>query len=290
MIYRDTNSTVVLDHPVAGPLTAEVFRGSELILGPEAVSKVDGKFSLLLTYEQTKYDGPITIVWKTTNFEKTTKENVVTPIVSLERINSLFSTDQTVQELRDLEEAVRTIIESYTQQSFGYFVGKYLVQGTGSKTLALPQKLLKLNGITSDGQMLYSVDAFSYGDGWYLESSRDNYLTIKMAPPEELLPYVVSGVIHVPDSYYKSFYDNASYVIDGEWGYLSVPEDVQHAALLLANDYACNESVYRDRYLKMVKSASDNQLQFHNAAFAGTGNVRADQILRLYKRNSMAII
>jgi hypothetical protein len=81
----------------------------------------------------------------------------------------------------------------------------------------------------------------------------------------------------------------AVYSITGEWGYYSVPEDITEAAMLLANDYACGDNLYRDRYLEVIKSGDWN-MGFSNRAWDGTGTARADQLLEPYLRTGMVII
>jgi hypothetical protein len=79
------------------------------------------------------------------------------------------------------------------------------------------------------------------------------------------------------------------YTLHAEWGYDAVPDEVQEAAMLLANDYASHEVGYRDRYLQILKIQQDS-LTYHNAAFRGTGNARVDLLLGGFRRQNGMIV
>ncbi len=291
-IYRDTDGSVVLEHPFEGALTASVYREGRKLFQSTPISSGGGRFVLPLTYRETQFDGELKVIWAGDDegfpFERVQDVQVVSPIVAISRLRTLFiDTNRSEQELRELERAARLVIEAHTGQKFGHEVGVKRVVGTGEKRIPLPNRLHKLYTVTDGAASYFNVST----DGWYLYTSWKNYLTIKEMPPEEFISDVtmVSGVIHVPDTYWKKFHRGTSYVIEGEWGYPTVPEDVQEAALLLANDFGNGESLYRDRYLEAIKSGDWN-LTFSSGAFRGTGNARADSLLEKYCRQGMVII
>lgn len=290
-VYRDTNTTVTFEHPFPGPLVATVYRGGISIMVSDPVMPVAGKFTIPLTYNETQFDGPLDIVWANTDedFSRTTTTQVITPLVALSRLQTLFEdTNWTDPELAELENSVRVYIEAYTGQNFGYEIGTYTVVGNGEKRVSLPKRLIKATSIDGGPATYFSVA----NNGWYLYINHKYMLTIKESPPDEFIDsniYVTHGVITVPDYYWKQFRVGARYTITGEWGYYTVPEDVQEAAMLLANDFACGDSLYRDRYLKSMKSGDWN-LAYTSGAFQGTGNAKADQLLSPYRRQSLVII
>lgn len=293
-IYRDTNTRATFEHPHPGPLNVEVFRSDVKIKEVSAVMPVDepnspNLYSIPLTFEDTQFDGELDIKWFTDSFSRTTSIKVVTPIVSLSKLQTVFEdTNKTLEELKEIEASVRIAIESYTRQSFGYFIGTQVVVGNGENKVVLPRRLIKAINVSGGPPSYFSIA----NTGWHLYIGNKNMLSIKEAPPEDYMEsptYMTHGVIVVPDSYWKQFRIGARYTIEGEWGYYSVPEDVQEAALLLANDIACGDSIYRDRYIEMIKSADWN-FSFSPGAYRATGNVRVDQLLSPYKRDGMIII
>ncbi len=287
-IYRDTTSTVILEHPVTGPLTADIYRGDELISANQSVTSTTGKHSTVLDWNLTAYDGQLKIVWKKTGFSRTTWEEVVTPIIPLSELAELLE-DVSDDDRYDAESVVRRIIEAYTGQSFGKFTGTEMVNGNDSTQLALPRPLLSFTDM-SDDMFVFDVNSFiTRGQGWFLAGRPGAYWTIKDAPPEDVLDDF-NNVIYAPGTIKKRDFSYTSvYTITGDWGYETVPYPVIQAARLLISDYACQDSSYRDRYLQSIKAA-DWRLQFTQAAYDGTGNLKADQLLNDYKLSNLAVI
>lgn len=280
MVYRDEQPKVYLEHPYQGSLTADIYRGGRVVRSNAPVTSVLTVHELQLTYEDTQYDGELTIVWKDAgSFERKTTVSVVSPIVRLSKLQTLFAPDnKTEAALSELESSVRLIIEAYTGHKFEYFKGIINVQASNG-ALALPSRLINVYSIP--GLASYRISP----NGRYVYASNDQWLTVKQAPPEEF-SYVANGVIHVP-GWFRRLRGGTVYSIHGEWGYIDVPDDVQEAALLLANDYACNDGIYRDRYIDSVTTELTNY-RFRTEAFTGTGNVRADMLLSKYKSDGLA--
>jgi hypothetical protein len=289
-VYRDTAANAVFEHPYPGPLTATLYREgvTEPLREVAGISPVGGKYTLPLTWQDTQFDGNLSIEWwnETDDFSRFQTIEVVTPLVSLARLRTLFDGEsKTDAELAELESTVRVFIQAYTGQSFGYRVGSYEFIGTGSKTIALPQRLSKLTAFSGGWKANLSLS----NDGFSIYVAPETLLTVKEAPPEEYLTYVTNGVIRVPEYYIKAFNKGALYTVTGTWGYDVVPDEVQEAAMLLANDFSCSETLYRDRYLESIKIQQDT-ITYHPGAFRGTGNARADLLLGKYRRNGMVII
>lgn len=285
-IYRDTNDTAVLEHPVTGPLTADIYRGDEVISANQAVTSSNGRHATAIDWTSAQYDGQLKIVWKKTGFSRVTYEEVVTPIVPLSELAEL---DLTEEEQFEAEAVVRRIIEAYTGQSFGKFTGTIDVNGNDSSQLALPTPLLILAEM-SDGTLDYDVNSFVIrGSGWFLGQAPGAYWTIKDAPPEEVLDDF-NNVIYAPGTIKKKDFSYTSYyTIKGDWGYETVPYPVIQAARMLISDYSCQDSSYRDRYLESMKAA-DWRIQYTQGAYDGTGNLKADQLLEPFKLSNLAVI
>jgi hypothetical protein len=291
-VYRDTNANVVFEHPHPGPLTAYVYRenGTVPILTAPNITPVAGKYTLPLTWVETAFDGKLSITWSDADdFERTQRIDVVTPLVSLSRLRTLFEGEnKSDEELSELENTVRVFIEAYCRQDFGFFIGSRQFRGTGNNTIMLEQRLNKLTAFSGGWPGYLKISS----DGWTLTVVPENLLDLKQAPPEELLTgntFFVGGVIRVPEQYIRRFNEGTVYTVTGEWGYDTVPDEVQEAAMLLANDFACSEVLYRDRYLESIKIQQDT-ITYSPGAFRGTGNARADLLLAKYRRSGMVII
>lgn len=288
-IYRDNSGTAVLEHPVTGPLTADIMRGSEVISANQPVTSTSGKHTTNIGWALTEYDATLTVKWKKTDFERKTYVEVVTPILPLSELAELLE-DVPLQDQYDAESVVRRIIFVYTGQSFGKFRGTNEVAGNDSTRLALPAPLLSFTDM-SDGVLAYDPSGFRItGAGWFLGQAPGAWWTIKEAPPEEVLDQFSSGVIYAPGTVKKRDFSYTNiYTITGDWGYESVPTPVVQAAKLLISDYACQDASYRDKYLQSMKAA-DWRIQFTQAAYDGTGNLKADQLLEPYKLSNLVVI
>lgn len=293
-LFREEPQTVSLKVPAGTTtVTAKVLRDGEVL--SEKTLSANGNDTLTnieidIPFSAVRYDGPVvallTSLVGTEPLERRHFFDVVTPVLSIEKIAGMVGD---AAEPQEVEKFVRHVVESYTGQSFGYRVGKEIVQGNGESRLYLRRRLLVLKGIKANGVPRTPTPYAISGDGWYLYTDGPNWLEIREAPPDELLDYHISGPIRVPAWYRERFSDNVDYVVDGEWGYYHVPADVQAAAALLVNDYACPQAPYRDRYLNLIKS-SDWTLDYNEQAWAGTGNARADSILNKYKRGDIGLV
>lgn len=289
-VYRETNADVVFEHPIAGPLTANVYREgvTDPILTVADISPASGKYTLSLTWRETVNDGNLRVVWSdAVDFVREQQVEVVTPLLSMTQLRDVFLKDgqtaPTDAELRELEQTVRVFIQAYTGQSFGYSLATKSVETKYGKAV-LGTRAAKLTTVTG-------------GDGVTLRASADGY-TLYVVPSAVVVPGSLEELEARIDGYAHVIYapganpgnvTDATFTVTGAWGYESVPEQVQEAAMLLANDFSCNETVYRDRYLESIKIQQDT-LTYHPGAFRGTGNARADLLLGRYRRSGMVII
>jgi len=250
----------------------------------------------------------IQVIWTFTvpvagQIVKTDTYEVITPILTERQLKAIWP-EATDDEIVEVESVVRYIIQANTGQTFGKRTKAVVVPGTGETALALPERILDITGLQTLTAVLNPSAAIIVADGWYLKKRwSDPVSTIEnddiywqgegvydfsfptSAPHGMgLTPdrYGHGQVISAPGSYAATRWkDDYPFTITGTWGYNTIPSAVQEAAKLLANDYACSEQSYRDRYLDSIKSA-DWRLQFNDKAFLKTGNVRADQLLDQY--------
>lgn len=217
--------------------------------------------------------------------------NIATPYISERDLKSIFS-EGSDEERKNVEAAVRHIINAYCGQSFGRAVKTVVVPGQGQDGLRLPEHLLKVTNFSTLEAELDPRGLIIAGEGWYLKKK---WLE-EIGPLYNDAPYWgvegrPGGVIYAPGATNRPTQWERDYpfTITGEWGYYSVPEPVKQAAKLLVNDYACMEIAWRDRYLESIKAA-DWRLQFNDNAWARTGNVRADQLLSDYVIMDWAVL
>lgn len=295
LIYVNSQDRAVsLEVPVVavpGTFDVEVWKEDEVLANISTVTYASGKYSITLPFSLTQTDNTYSIRWRfnyiedgeTFEYNNFTEVEVVTPILPLSEINDIVKDDEDweYKDLANLERAVRSIIQAHTGQTFGKFVGSRSITGGGESSLRLPQRLISINNINGDPYVSQSVAL--RGGGWFLESKVWGVPTIRADfDGWHENPYTSPAPIRHP--YQRNnhiFIKNYEYAIDGVWGWNAVPESVKEAARLLVNDYACGDSMYRDRFLSSI-SAADWKIQFHEGAFTSTGNVRANQLLSEY--------
>lgn len=297
--YRNELANVDLEVPVAaitGTFEVTAYEGETLLYTFPTVGAIPGGYRVTLPFSLVQTDRTFDVRWKfdyvegsaIKTYNSVTEVEVVTPIIPLSQLTSLLD-DVSEEDRREAEAVVRRIVEVYTGQSFGKFYGTKDVNGNDGTELALPNPLISFSSV-SDYQFNYEPSIFLIrGEGWFLTGAPGAYWEIKNAPPEEVLD-TFNNVIYAPGTVKKRDFEFCNtYTITGYWGYDSVPVPVVQAAKMLISDYACQDSSYRDRYLQSMKAA-DWRVQFTQAAYDGTGNLKADQLLNPYKLTNMVVI
>lgn len=282
-IFRDSPVSLNLDIPnvVETEVTATIIRD-----GVE-VYEASGS-NVPLPFKIYGYDGPFEVRWEFfvpgdpllhTRYEA---HEIVTPLVDLAGAT---------QEEIEGERLVRRIIEGLTGQSFGFSFGARAVQGSGGHVLKLPQRIINLVGVSLN---VYPYDSIPFGPihisdgGWSITAaSGPVHMSVKAAPPEEAIYY--SGGVIVAPGHVTSWNPGNVYIITGSWGYEGIPAPVEEAAKILIDDYNCPEDTYRNKFIDNMRSA-DWRIEFNPRTWAGTGNIKADQLLAPYMRTNMGVI
>lgn len=258
-------------------------------------------YQLTLPWALTRQDRDLFIDWEMSyyldgafyQFTERSEVQIVTPLLPLEEVATIAGLDLVTQrdDVVDLERKVRYVIQSNTGQNFGKFYGVMRSSGNGSNRLQLPAPLLEFVAFSFDGLLRPNYGVRVINDGWALASGEVEITSIKQAPPEWMLDrFDYTGKIYAPLKYGRhAFMEGVEYTVEGMWGYNDVPANVRQAARLLVQDYSCDESLWRDRYIQTVQAA-DWRFRFAGQAFSGTGNVQADQLLSGYRRQTMAVI
>lgn len=307
-IYRNAPAaTVTLELPtnINATGTVDIFaiENGKVVYEFPTVTRTAAGYTVELPWTLTRQDRDFIIDWNFEYVENTipyvfkdqTYVQVVTPILSLEETAAIAKYDlsdpQGALDTADLERRVRYAIQTYTGQNFGKFSGTITVQGNGASKLSLPAPILEFGGVLYDGILRPNYGVKIINNGWAISSGQVWIDNIKQAPPEWMLDrFDYQGKIAAPMLYgHNRFYDGVEYTISGVFGYADVPGDVRQAARLLTQDYSCDESLWRERYIDSVR-AGDWRFEFNSQAFVGTGNAQADQILSGYRNATMAVV
>lgn len=298
-IYRNELANIDLKVPVTainGTFEVTAYEGDTLLYTFPTVNAITGGYRVTLPFSLVQVDKSIDIRWKfdyseasvTKTYQYLTNVDVVTPYVTLDELKSSIpeSAQFSDEELKRLERRIRGVVDNYTGQSFGRYVGTREVIGAGDHELRTQDRLVYLDNITG-ANIVYSEDGIASpglytvrGDGWY----------VGFSTPIPNGDYVFENVIRDPDSVYsRGFRDNVVYTVTGIWGWEDVPAAVKEATLILCEDELCPQSEYRDRYLKSI-SGDGWRYEFNPNAYYGTGSVMADQLLDPFRRSTMTVI
>lgn len=298
-IYRNELANVDLKVPVTavnGTFDVVAYEGDTLLYTFPTVSQVSGGYRVTLPFSLVQADKSIQIRWEfdylesssTKTYKREIVVDIVTPYVTLDEIKEAIPEAASFSdaELIRLERRIRGVVDNFTGQSFGRYIGTRPVIGSGDEELKTQDRLVRLDNI-SGANIIYSEDGISSpglyavrGDGWY----------VGFSAPIPTGDYVFENVIRDPDSVYKrGFRDNVVYTITGVWGWEDVPAEIKEAALILCEDELCPQSEYRDRYLKSI-SGDGWRYEFNPNAYYGTGSVTADQLLEPFRRSTMTVI
>jgi len=280
-IYRDaTGKALTFEVTGATVTSVDFIRDGAIVVSYVAADAELSGLSVLIPYAITRSDGDFYVDWhydiEGDSYVRREEHFVVTPLFTQTEIvawDSDFDT-LTAAQIIDLEKKVRKIVETYTGQEFGYRDGISIMRGSGT-FMNSTKRIISVSDITgyTGG---YMITESKYGLFSTNESIAIDGLDVKIPIEEETLFY--GGTTAA-----TGFQNNTFYTVTGEFGWLSVPESVKQAALHIAEAFSCNESLWRERYLKAVRAA-DWRFDMHDSAFAGTGSLVADQLLAPYIR------
>jgi hypothetical protein len=288
-LYNGEATTLTIDLPAGstGPVVVNIKRDGTVVIGPVNPVLADNKITVNIPYSQTILDGDLTIETAFVldgNQTKTVAVRVITPILTISEIKPILP-QASDDEIKRVERKVRSVIEAYTGQYFGKYSGTMNVYGSGDSFLYSPRRILSISGLVYNGDTV-STEGFTIAKGGWAITPIKGWLRVDSISAGDIFR---SGPVIASPYGVSTFTSGIAYGITGTFGYEYVPFDVKEAARALINDYACQESLYRERYISDIRAA-DWRFAFNTGAFAGTGNVVADQILSGYQKNILAVI
>jgi hypothetical protein len=278
-IYRNvTNAALSLDIEGATPTRVEIFRDNTLVL-----DVTTGLVPLLIPHSITVNDGPFEVRWTytlgTETYSFREQHNIITPIFTEEEAVAHGLEFQPNRTYEMVERAVRYSIQAYTGQRFGYREGKLTMRGMGSYMVS-PERIMELSGI--DG----------YYGAWYISDSQFGVYSSLSGNYEGITfptTYTTEDIATYSTANTNGFPYNRIFTVNGRFGWLEVPEDVKLAGLLIGEELLCNQSLWRDRYVRAIR-ASDWRFDFFDRSMTGTGSLHADQILDQYRRGNYLVV
>jgi hypothetical protein len=175
----------------------------------------------------------------------------------------------------EYESIARSIIESQAG-SFQFVRKNKEVIGMGLDYLPINEKIEKLYKIYENGQLIH--DSLNSELNLYTISV-DKSAIVPIDEIQNKVEYQKVWRDRYLDVSFASGYD---YLIDGEFGYRIIPNDIQKACELLVNDLVHNNNQYINKYIEVFDNV-EFRVQFSKDYAKGTGNMTVDRILANYK-------
>jgi hypothetical protein len=182
--------------------------------------------------------------------------------------------------IEKLERKARYLINAYTGNDFKFEYKTVGAYGANTDLLHLGQRIESFDKITYDDYVVYDSTEEPVID--------ELGATIAVAPSKTAIKVVAEGVNisewvdQNPLNNPAYFGKDAAYLVRGEYGWSSHPEDIKIATYELINDFLCNDYIYRNKGLKSIQNDAFN-IQFADGMLNGTGNLYVDALLAPYK-------
>jgi hypothetical protein len=201
--------------------------------------------------------------------------------------NTLGSTASEIAEYTTLELVARSMIDTFVPE--GFYNKKVTVLGTGNGSDYFPlwEKVYRVFKVYENNVLVYDrstpdLNMYEYSitaDKTAIQKVQiDEFNRYEAAAPNlpigrgDLGYYGYEG-IGFPQGYDYTF------LVD--YGYITVPADIEYATKLLIEDLKCGKLDYYKRYVTAY-STDQFKLQFDKAMLSGTGNFLVDKVLEKY--------
>jgi hypothetical protein len=252
---------------------------TDVVISASATANATGEVSFLLNEKYASYDAVLdaNVYDYLDEVVVSTNIDVVRPYTNI----STLATDlnKTVAQVKEMERIARYIIDSEVSQGFGYVRKEKEIVGNGSDYLVVNEKINKLYKVYENGTLLY--DSASDNNELNFTISKDKTSIVPLHEESNKTEYPQVW----RDRYLsRAFSDGYDYVIDADFGYKVVPQDIQEATRLLCSDISSDNMKYLNKYIESFDN-DDFKIKFAKNFNASTGNLVVDRILTKYKNN-----
>lgn len=187
-----------------------------------------------------------------------------------------------------IERLVRLMIQNYTGQRFGPYVGKTMVvEGDGGDSLELPVRIVALTGVLNN-----------FGD------DITELVQISPGSPDLLIKnsrFAGAYYHYLNDGYDVKrdiFWDRMNlfsrkyiFTVSGDWGWAYVPQEVSEAAKLLVQEFLGEDDIAEMRRKGVFETQlGDFSLRLNADQWGSTGNTAADNLLGAYVNMGIGLI
>lgn len=253
-------------------LTDETFSAS-------ASANGSGDITFTLDNKYISYDGNL----EARVLDTYDEEVIVTNIDVLRPYCDIYSLatelGKTVAQVKEMERIARYIVDSETFGGFKFVRKEKEVVGMGSDYLVIDEKIYKLYKLYENLELVYDINA--QNNDQEFEISKDKTSIVLTQTETNRVNY--NRVWR--DRYLDvDFADGFEYLVDADFGWKVIPQDIQEATRLLIGDISSDNMRYVNKYIESFDN-DDFKIKFAKNFNASTGNLVVDRILQKYKNN-----
>ena len=270
-----------------------------LIVSGAAKMEIDdeGHYSYEIRDDYLQVDREIKAVWtysyQGNQMTSVDTYSVVTPYITVSNAYTRLGFgreegDENYVHYHDVQQAekfARFMIENYTGMNFGKREASLTAYGQDADVLFLGERIISLSSLKENGKTVIDIFGNINNFGYPVEVTETGF-SIRIVSTDDINEGGQKDIVY---PMIGSFYNGYRYEVRGIFGWRSVPEKVQSAALMLMKDYFGKDNIWRARYVNSI-SFGDTDMQFSKLAFRGTGNFYVDKLLDEFKTTNMAVI
>lgn len=259
--------------PLTGPPATVKIVDGQVVETLSVATVGTGVYSTdLLSLEEESFQ----VKWSSDGLDYTQTYQTITPYVEIYDLISASPDDATWEEMKDAEKYARFRIDSFTSQRFGKRYDAYDASGNGTDYLPLPRRLLQIKKLYENNNLVIDIDNDVNTFGRNVKPSQQ-HSSLQVDSTYDIAEWRMTGI----DMRGWAFREGYKYLVEGYFGWDSVPNDVQICSKELISDYFCSDRKWREDYVTSLKNG-DWTAQFDPAFFFGTGNSYVDAILTDY--------
>jgi hypothetical protein len=175
------------------------------------------------------------------------------------------------------ERLARYIIDSYTG-GFNFIRKEKEFIGDGSDQLLIDENIHKLYKLYENGELIYDSES-NTNESEYKVHKQLNAIVLDI-PEGNRIDYPKIWRDRFLD---VDFFSGYEYVVDGDFGWKVIPQDIQDASEMLIQDISNDSLMYVNRYIESFDN-DDFKIKFAKNWSSSTGNRVVDRILERYQK------
>lgn len=285
-LYRETAESVNLAIYISGVLTdadsaptVTITRLSDdtvIVLDQVATQSGIGKYYFIINTNFTSLIGKFKVEWTyivaAESNIKTDYYDVVVGYANAQQFRDAYPAlaTKTNEEIYAKEKLARKIIDVYANQDFSFQADLTITRrGSDKNRLFLDKRIYNFTQVQVGNPLSSLEDITAELEIW------DDYWispTIDFEP--SFFPDIKRGLFE-PGRYFRH---QLNYYVTGDFGWESVPDGINLAALILMNDYFCDDTMLRDHGVIMTQ-LGDRVTRISADLLGTTGNYTVDMLL-----------